>query len=276
MIAALAIAGGISTVLALAAIIVLALALRSTTPDVLAAAAEAKLATQARFVAEAARDGYKAQADACQVEAKTLRDQLAATQAAANAARKELIDRVQKEIVSGTPGDAAALVDQLLAQPLSGAGDSKGSATADHGDSAALAVQPAPAANTGSPGRGSCRRQHRRDEERSRGPRALPRRRARVDRSRSNVSRDQTLTKDQAMPHYKDGTEAKLLDVIKGKPYNTPHEVVGVVVGITPSAESCNLRVMFVTREDPGGGQSAPVPVSKIDYGETKAFEKVY
>lgn len=76
------------------------------------------------------------------------------------------------------------------------------------------------------------------------------------------------------MPHYKDGTAAKVGDVIKGKPYNTPHEVVGVVVGITPDSESCNLRVAFTTR---GGGDNldAPYPVQRIDYGETKAFEKV-
>lgn len=76
------------------------------------------------------------------------------------------------------------------------------------------------------------------------------------------------------MPHYKDGTEAQLNDVIKGKPYNTPHEVVGVVVGITPSTESCNLRVMFTTRgTDSPGGNAFPKQV--IDYGETQAFEKI-
>lgn len=78
------------------------------------------------------------------------------------------------------------------------------------------------------------------------------------------------------MPHYKDGTEAKLLDVIKGKPYNTPHEVVGVVVGITPNTDSCNLRVMFTTRGNAGGAGDPEIPITKYDYGETKAFEKLY
>lgn len=52
--------------------------------------------------------------------------------------------------------------------------------------------------------------------------------------------------------HYKDGTEAKLLDIIRGRPYNTPHEVIGVVVGLTPGT-----------------------PIQRIDHGEVRAFEKV-
>lgn len=90
------------------------------------------------------------------------------------------------------------------------------------------------------------------------------------------------------MPHYADGTEAKLGDHVRGKPYNTPHEVTGVVVGVVTDSESCNLRVAFArpTRDgetsthtvivagyDPAG-KTQNVTVS-VDYGETKAFTKL-
>lgn len=51
------------------------------------------------------------------------------------------------------------------------------------------------------------------------------------------------------MPHYKDGTEAKIGDVVKGKGYNVKDkdgnlkEIYGIVVGVTPSAVSCNIKV---------------------------------
>lgn len=91
------------------------------------------------------------------------------------------------------------------------------------------------------------------------------------------------------MPHYADGTPAKLGDLVKGKPYNTPHEVTGVVVGIIPDTESCNVRVAFA--RPPFAGESHPHTrkvsgydadrsasqdvVLDVDYGETRAFEKV-
>lgn len=78
------------------------------------------------------------------------------------------------------------------------------------------------------------------------------------------------------MPHYKDGTEAKVGDIIKGKPYNTPHEVVGVVVRVTPDSESCNLVVAFTTRYGQGvAPECEAMPAQKTDYGDTKAFEKL-
>ena len=33
--------------------------------------------------------------------------------------------------------------------------------------------------------------------------------------------------------HYKDGTEAELWDVVRGKGYNLPYEIQGIVVGLT-------------------------------------------
>jgi len=46
--------------------------------------------------------------------------------------------------------------------------------------------------------------------------------------------------------HYKDGTPAAVGDQIKGKPYNTDHEIVGIMTSITPGADSCNCKVAFV------------------------------
>jgi hypothetical protein len=53
-----------------------------------------------------------------------------------------------------------------------------------------------------------------------------------------------------AMPHYKDGTEAKVGDLIKGTGYNIkdynnkPSVIVGTLGRITPNTESCNLIIL--------------------------------
>jgi hypothetical protein len=46
--------------------------------------------------------------------------------------------------------------------------------------------------------------------------------------------------------HYKDGQKAELGDLVKGRPYNTPREVVGEVLGLIPGVSACNLRVGFL------------------------------
>lgn len=49
--------------------------------------------------------------------------------------------------------------------------------------------------------------------------------------------------------HYKDGTEAKVGDLVIGKGYNVKNEkgepavFVGTVIGLVPGALSCNIRV---------------------------------
>lgn len=49
--------------------------------------------------------------------------------------------------------------------------------------------------------------------------------------------------------HYKDGTEAKVGDLVKGTCYNTKGVIVGVMLGITPGSNSCNCRVgLLVTK----------------------------
>ena len=36
------------------------------------------------------------------------------------------------------------------------------------------------------------------------------------------------------MAHYRDGTKAELGDLVRGRGYNLKHEVLGVVVGLSP------------------------------------------
>jgi hypothetical protein len=48
------------------------------------------------------------------------------------------------------------------------------------------------------------------------------------------------------MPHYADGTEAKVGDQVYGKLYNTEGVRAGTLVSITPGVESCNALVGFL------------------------------
>jgi hypothetical protein len=48
------------------------------------------------------------------------------------------------------------------------------------------------------------------------------------------------------MPHYKDGTEAKVGDQVIGKLYNTAGVRAGTIVSISPGADACNAQVAFV------------------------------
>jgi hypothetical protein len=92
------------------------------------------------------------------------------------------------------------------------------------------------------------------------------------------------------MPHYADGTAAQLGDQVKGKPYNTPHDVVGTIVSITPNSEACNCQVAFVEVTDLPVVPTVPAPgimigtrsngshysiAPRIDHGETRAFTKI-
>lgn len=100
------------------------------------------------------------------------------------------------------------------------------------------------------------------------------------------------------MPHYKDGTEAKIGDVVRGKGYNVEAVIIGTVVGITPGSASCNIQVAHVvTKEFDGaypdhnlfvqkcvigcgadGGKAGTPKVGagvNLEYGQCDAFEKV-
>lgn len=65
------------------------------------------------------------------------------------------------------------------------------------------------------------------------------------------------------MPHYADGTEAKVGDQVIGRLYNSgPTLKAGVIISITPGVESCNAMVQFTEavayETDPGGEDAAP------------------
>jgi hypothetical protein len=89
------------------------------------------------------------------------------------------------------------------------------------------------------------------------------------------------------MPHYSDGTEAKIGDIVKGTGYNVKHEIIGKVVNIRPG-ESCTLSVAAVTNKTPiyFGSQDGETPdltkqfapchvVAELEYGDTKCFTKI-
>ena len=73
------------------------------------------------------------------------------------------------------------------------------------------------------------------------------------------------------MPHYENGIEAELGDVILGKPYNTEHVVSGVVVSVTPGTETCNLQLVYSERLR-AVTSDAIVVGTRLDYGECRAF----
>lgn len=79
--------------------------------------------------------------------------------------------------------------------------------------------------------------------------------------------------------HYKDGTEAHVGDVVRGKTYNRIEEVVGVLLDITPGSETCNCRVStgaakfigYLNAELPGILLKFP----QYDYSQCDFLEKV-
>lgn len=50
--------------------------------------------------------------------------------------------------------------------------------------------------------------------------------------------------------HYKDGTEARLGDMVKGTGYNVPGMIVGTVVNLTPATDACNMQVAHVVVDE--------------------------
>lgn len=106
------------------------------------------------------------------------------------------------------------------------------------------------------------------------------------------------------MPHYRDGTAAKVGDVVRGKGYNVRDkagnlkEIVGTVVGVTPGSDTCNIQVAHVVTEPlaampssyffrqqenvvigcgPEGGTAGPQIAARVslEYGQCDAFEKI-
>ena len=94
------------------------------------------------------------------------------------------------------------------------------------------------------------------------------------------------------MPHYKDGTLAKVGDLVKGKSYNEGASgIVGTVIQIRQDTDTCNCVVAytdvldldkldtvwtnFSTGQMWNGSHKRMFLIPKVDYGELRAFEKV-
>lgn len=60
------------------------------------------------------------------------------------------------------------------------------------------------------------------------------------------------------MPHYADGTEAKVGDAVTGTFVNTPGVRAGTIISITPGAESCNAQIQFTVTEEYGSSDEVP------------------
>lgn len=76
--------------------------------------------------------------------------------------------------------------------------------------------------------------------------------------------------------HYRDGTQAHLGDIARGRGYNLPHDVQGVVVGLTPGSESCSIHLAVLRTAQPVGTQVAPYPVIFEEHGTCGEFELVH
>ena len=77
--------------------------------------------------------------------------------------------------------------------------------------------------------------------------------------------------------HYKDGTEAKVGDIVKGKGYNIKHEIIGKIIGITPGAKTCNCTIACVCQFTPvyKNEHNQMHVVAHIEYGQCDHFELV-
>jgi hypothetical protein len=87
------------------------------------------------------------------------------------------------------------------------------------------------------------------------------------------------------MPHYKSGTLAAIGDIVRGKGYNIPHEIIGKVLEISEKSDNCNLTVACVTKEsmilknDVIGSPGMTIHYTEvratIEYGQADQFEKI-
>lgn len=78
--------------------------------------------------------------------------------------------------------------------------------------------------------------------------------------------------------HYKDGTEAKVGDVVKGQGYNIKHDVVGIVLALK-NEETCNITVSAfdgLDQEKLEAFNYHEAAKLTTEYGEAKAFDLVY
>lgn len=68
------------------------------------------------------------------------------------------------------------------------------------------------------------------------------------------------------MPHYRDGTEARVGDRARGPNHGHGKPVEGIVASITPGADSCDCRLAYPVIYRPGGRQDA-APVISVATG---------
>jgi hypothetical protein len=76
--------------------------------------------------------------------------------------------------------------------------------------------------------------------------------------------------------HYKDGTPAHLGDIVRGRGYNLPYDVQGVVVGLTEGQDKCGIHVATLIVSRPLGTQTLPHPVVYEEHGTCSTFELVH
>lgn len=77
--------------------------------------------------------------------------------------------------------------------------------------------------------------------------------------------------------HYKDGTEAQIGDIARGKGYNLLYPVQGVVVGLTPGSGSCDIHVLALYGlATPAGAVTNKYPAMYEEHGTCADFELVY
>lgn len=76
--------------------------------------------------------------------------------------------------------------------------------------------------------------------------------------------------------HYKNGTEAELGDIARGKGYNLPYEVQGIVVGLSLGTGSCDIHLATLRVHQPLGTITAKFPTIYEEHGTCAEFELVY
>jgi hypothetical protein len=76
------------------------------------------------------------------------------------------------------------------------------------------------------------------------------------------------------MPHYRDGSPAKVGDVVVGETYNRKGKHLGIVKEVKPG-DTCNCTVGLLATVHEDDGARVVLPAAGDDYGETKAFDKV-
>lgn len=77
--------------------------------------------------------------------------------------------------------------------------------------------------------------------------------------------------------HYKNGERVQVGDVARGKGYNQPYPVQGVVVGCNPGQQGCDIHLAVVVPIVPLGTERVAVmPAVVEEHGTCGEFELVH